>query len=121
MQPTSILSKPPRFLHANRTSFMIKISPKMTQPLTKARNNQSETEEENRSNREPQETMIKRNRENPGDGRRRRCDRIIPSWRQKPAKKCCENHHFPESKARTLRRLNWNNPVMGTSRRKLPF
>ncbi|KAH0940248.1 hypothetical protein HID58_007709, partial [Brassica napus] len=63
------------------------ISPKMTQPLTKARNNQSEVEEENRSNREPQETMIKRNQENPGDSRRRRCDGIISSRRQKPAKK----------------------------------
>ncbi|KAF2543763.1 hypothetical protein F2Q68_00031187 [Brassica cretica] len=40
---------------------------------------------------------------------------------KKPAKKCCENHHFPESKARTFGRLNRNNPVMGTSRRKLPF
>ncbi|KAF2560815.1 hypothetical protein F2Q70_00018191 [Brassica cretica] len=96
------MSKPPRFLHANRTSFMIKISPKMTQPLTKARNNQSEAEEENRSNREPQETMIKRIRENSGDSRRRRCDGIIFSRKQKPAKKCCENHHFPETKARTF-------------------
>ncbi|CDY41687.1 BnaC02g34670D [Brassica napus] len=58
----------------------------MTQPLTKARNNQSEAEEENRSNREPQETMIKRIRENSGDIRRRRCDGIILSRRQKPAK-----------------------------------
>ncbi|CAF1716815.1 unnamed protein product [Brassica napus] len=99
MQPTSILSKPPRFLHANRTSFMIKISSKMTQSLTKARNNQLEAEEENRSNREPQETMIKRNRENPGDGReddvtessllrnkswRRSVVRTTTSWSQKP-------------------------------------
>ncbi|WZY79683.1 hypothetical protein YC2023_026067 [Brassica napus] len=93
----------------------------MTQPLTKARNNQSEVEEENRSNREPQETMIKRNQENPGDSRRRRCDGIISSRRQKPAKKYCENHPFPESKARTFGRLNRNNPVMETSRRELPF
>ncbi|KAG2278202.1 hypothetical protein Bca52824_060757 [Brassica carinata] len=50
----------------------------MTQSLTKARNNQLEAEEENRSNREPQETMIKAKPENPVMAGRR-CGGIIPS------------------------------------------